>query len=287
MSGYPPPAQSSTRARGGARAAETPTSLLLERVGAGLGVLMFVWGFLPWYGLSATTVHGFGFGSPAPVVIGMSLLASGVAAARAVDQKSASSLVPLAAAAAALLVAFGLIVDRGDNVALNVGLILALVTSLLQTAAFVLGWLYEIGRLRVTNRPAHWASTPHSYRTASEVGYGAGSSAYSAPTYGDQSGYAQAGYSAPPGYGQVPASPQGTTTPYAYPPAGTASTYPPSASGYTQRHGQPGAGPPYPAATAAQPPAPTAPTAPTSFGQHSLREPDEVDGTKGPTARGR
>ena len=67
MSGYPvPPAQPSSRARGGARVAETPKSVLLERVGAGLGVLMFVWGFLPWYGLAATDVNGYGFGSPAP-----------------------------------------------------------------------------------------------------------------------------------------------------------------------------------------------------------------------------
>ena len=59
MSGYPqPPAQPSSRARGGARFAETPKSVLLERVGAGLGVLMFVWGFLPWYGLPATDVNG-------------------------------------------------------------------------------------------------------------------------------------------------------------------------------------------------------------------------------------
>ena len=87
MSGYPvPPAQPSSRGRGGARVAETPKSVLLERVGAGLGVLMFVWGFLPWYGLAATDVNGYGFGSPAPVAIGLSLLASGVAAARMLDQ---------------------------------------------------------------------------------------------------------------------------------------------------------------------------------------------------------
>ena len=150
MSGYPvPPAEPSSRARGGARVAETPKSVLLERVGAGLGVLMFVWGFLPWYGLAATDVNGYGFGSPAPVAIGLSLLASGVAAARMLDQKAASPLVPLAAAAVALLVSFGLIVDRGDNVSLNVGLILAVVTTLLQTAAFALAWLHEIGRLGV------------------------------------------------------------------------------------------------------------------------------------------
>ena len=133
MSGYPvPPVQPSSRGRGGARVAETPKSVLLERVGAGLGVLMFVWGFLPWYGLAATDVNGYGFGSPAPVAIGLSLLSSGVAAARMLDQKAASPLVPLAAAAVALLVSFGLIVDRGDNVSLNVGLILAVVTTLLQ-----------------------------------------------------------------------------------------------------------------------------------------------------------
>ena len=200
MSGYPqPPAQPSSRARGGARFAETPKSVLLERVGAGLGVLMFVWGFLPWYGLPATDVNGYGFGSPAPVAIGLSLLASGVAAARMLDQKSASPLLPLAAAAVAALVSLGLIVDRGDNVSLNVGLILALVTTLLQTAAFALAWLHETGRLGVAARSARWSgSTPYGYGTQ-EAGNGPGSSAYPAPTgYVGQSGYAQSGYSATP-----------------------------------------------------------------------------------------
>ena len=128
------------------------------------GVLMFVWGFLPWYGLAATDVNGYGFGSPAPVVIGLSLLASGVAAARTLDQKSASPLVPLAAAAVAVLVSFGLIVDRGDNVSLNVGLILAVVTTLLQAAAFALAWLHEIGRLGVRAQSDRWSgNTPYGY----------------------------------------------------------------------------------------------------------------------------
>jgi len=304
MSGYPqPPAQPSSRARGGARFAETPKSVLLERVGAALGVLMFVWGFLPWYGLPATDINGYGFGSPAPVVIGLSLLASGVGAGRALDQKSASLLLPLAAAAVAALVSLGLIVDRGDNVSLNVGLILALVTTLLQAAAFALAWLHEIGRLGVAARSARWSgSTPYGHGTQ-EAGNGPGSSAYPAPTgYVGQSGYAQSGYSATPDYGQTQVMPQGSANPYGYSPAGASSTYQPSSSGYSQRYGQPGVASPYP--TSGSPPhpgaapnpspssrstpaAPAAPTAPTSFGQHSLREPDDADGTSGSSGSGR
>jgi len=296
MSGYPvPPAQPSSRGRGGARVAETPKSVLLERVGAGLGVLMFVWGFLPWYGLAATDVNGYGFGSPAPVAIGLSLLASGVAAARILDQKAASPLVPLAAAAVALLVSFGLIVDRGDNVSLNVGLILAVVTTLLQTAAFALAWLHEIGRLGVGAQSDHWSgNTPYGYATP-EAGNNPGSTAYPAPTpYVGQSGYPQSGYGAAPGYGETQVMTPGSANPYGYPPAGT--PYQPSPTGYSQRYGQPGMGSPYATSGSAPhpgaapnpspaarptPTAPAAPTAPTSFGQHSLREPDDVDGTTG------
>lgn len=299
MSGYPvPPAQPSSRARGGERDAETPKSVLLERVGAGLGVLMFVWGFLPWYGLAATDVNGYGFGSPAPVAIGLSLLASGIAAARVLDQKAASLLVPLAAAAVALLVSFGLIVDRGDNVSLNVGLILAIVTTLLQTAAFALAWLHEIGRLGAGAQPDRWSgSTPYGYGTP-EAGSSPGSTGYPAPTaYVGQSGYTQSGYSAAPGYGETQVMTPGSANPYGYPPAGAPSTYQPSPTGYSQRYGQPGAGSPYASGGSAPhpgaapnpsppsrstPTAPAAPTAPTSFGQHSLREPDDGDGTTGP-----
>jgi uncharacterized protein DUF5336 len=302
MSGYPvPPAQPSSRGRGGARVAETPKSVLLERVGAGLGVLMFVWGFLPWYGLAATDVNGYGFGSPAPVAIGLSLLASGVAAARMLDQKAASPLVPLAAAAVALLVSFGLIVDRGDNVSLNVGLILAVVTTLLQTAAFALAWLHEIGRLGVGAQSEGWSgNTPYGYATP-EAGNSPGSTAYPAPTpYVGQSGYPQSGYGAAPGYGETQVMTPGSANPYGYPPAGT--PYQPSPTGYSQRYGQPGTGSPYATGGSAPhpgaapnpspsarstPTAPAAPTAPSSFGQHSLREPDDVDGTTGTGSGGR
>ena len=277
MSGYPqPPAQPSSRARGGARFAETPKSVLLERVGAGLGVLMFVWGFLPWYGLPATDVNGYGFGSPAPVVIGLSLLASGVAAARALDQKSASPLVPLAAAAVALLVSFGLIVDRGDNVSLNVGLILALVTTLLQTAAFALAWLHEIGRLGVAARSARWSgSTPYGYRTRPRLATVPARRRTRRRRYVGQSGYAQSGYSATPDYGQTQVMPQGSANPYGYPPAGTASTYQPSPTGYSQRYGQPGVASPYPTSGSAPHPGAAPSPSPSSRSTPDVRRPGQ------------
>jgi hypothetical protein len=262
---------------------------------------MFVWGFLPWYGLAATDVNGYGFGSPAPVAIGLSLLASGVAAARMLDQKAASPLVPLAAAAVALLVSFGLIIDPGDNVSLNVGLILAIVTTLLQTAAFALAWLHEIGRLGVGAQSDSWSgNTPYGYPTP-EAGNSPGSTAYPAPTpYVGQSGYTQSGYGAAPGYGETQVMTPGSANPYGYPPAGT--PYQPSPTGYSQRYGQPGMGSPYATSGSAPhpgaapnpspsarstPPAPAAPTTPTSFGQHSLREPDDVDGATGTGSGGR
>jgi hypothetical protein len=290
MSGYPVlPPQSAPTQGGEAAPVETPKDVLLERVGIGLGVLMFVWGFFPWYGLSATSVNGYGFGSPAPVVVGLALLSAGVAGARAFDRKAASPLVPLAATAAALLVSFGLIIGRGDNVDIHVGLILGLVTTLLQAVAFALAWLHEIGRLGVTSRAAHWAgNAPYSYPTSSGTSYPP-AAAQPAPTgYVGQSGYTQSGYRTTPSYGAVPA-PQGSATPYSYPPAGTTSTYPPAPTGYSSPYGQAAAGSTYaaPQSSAASsapegsrpmPPAPAPPARPTSFGQHSRREPDDIDG---------
>ena len=179
----------------------------------------------PWYGLAATDVNGYGFGSPAPVAIGLSLLASGVAAARVLDQKSASPLVPLAAAAVAALVSFGLIVDRGDNVSLNIGLILALVTTLLQAAAFALAWLHEIGRLGAAARSARWSgNTPYGYGTQ-EAGNGPGSSAYPAPTRLCRAvGIRPVGIQCHSRLRQTQVMPQGSANPYGYSPAGTPST---------------------------------------------------------------
>ncbi len=61
---------------------------LFDLIGAGLGILSFVWGFLDWYGESGggQTIKGYGALSGASGAIGLSILASAVAANRPARQ---------------------------------------------------------------------------------------------------------------------------------------------------------------------------------------------------------
>src|SRR5438874_620513 len=80
---------------------------LFDLIGAGLGVLSFVWGFLDWYGGGGQSQKGYGFGSPGAAAIGLSVLASAVAAIVLLDKEAKATLVPAAASVASLLVTFG------------------------------------------------------------------------------------------------------------------------------------------------------------------------------------
>src|SRR5215831_15334741 len=131
---------------------------LFDLIGAGLGVLAFIWGFLDWYGSSdlggTATFKGYGqLSGSAGAAIGLSVLAGAVAATSLLDKKAKGSLIPLAAAAASLLVTFGLLVGKESGSNIKIGLILMLITAVLQVGVFVAGWLQAEGKI-MTGTPA-------------------------------------------------------------------------------------------------------------------------------------
>src|SRR6266496_4965883 len=129
---------------------------LFDLIGAGLGILSFVWGFLPWYkgSLSGSgDTKGYAVLSPGAAAIGLSILASAVAANVLLDKAAKSTLVPASAAVASLLVTFGLLVGKGDGIDTKIGVILMLITALAQTVLFIVGWLQSEGKI-MTGTPA-------------------------------------------------------------------------------------------------------------------------------------
>ena len=140
---------------------------LFDLIGAGLGILSFIWGFLDFYkdkagpdvtfpggGIVKSTVtaaassgvSGYKVGV-APGAVGLSLLAGLVAAGILLDKTYKPGLLPLAASASSLLVTFGLLVNKPDNTDLGIGLILLLITVLIQVGMFVTGWLQASGKI--------------------------------------------------------------------------------------------------------------------------------------------
>jgi hypothetical protein len=133
---------------------------LFDLIGAGLGVLAFIWGFLDWFGESGgalgggATQKGYSqLAGAAGAAIGLSVLAGGVAATVLLDKKAKGSLIPLAASVASLLVTFGLLVGKESGSNIKIGLILMLITAIAQVGVFVAGWLQAEGRI-MTGAPA-------------------------------------------------------------------------------------------------------------------------------------
>lgn len=149
---------------------------LFDLIGAGLGVLAFIWGFLEFYKpkggggvpnipdlqipqgnimkhvASATAVAASGpkgFEAPGAAVaaVGLSLLAGLIAAGVLLDKEFKPGLFPLAASAASLLVVFGALVSKPDGYDLGIGLILLLITAVAQVGVFVAGWLQATGKI--------------------------------------------------------------------------------------------------------------------------------------------
>jgi len=179
---------------------------LFDLIGAGLGVLAFVWGFLGWYNQKGApdsqAIKGFFTGGAA--AIALSLLASGVVGMGLLEKKSAGSTLPLAASAGALLISFGALIAKPDGYDTKIGLILMLITALAQLGLFVTGWLQAEGKIM-------------SGASASGSGGGqwGGGGSYQQPAQGYQQqpqGYQQP---AQPQYGQPAQAPQ---TPQGYPP---------------------------------------------------------------------
>ncbi len=230
MTGYGPPGASSTSA--GKK--QTP---IFELVAVLLGLLAFIWGFLPFYGSNGTdlSVKGYATGSAATGAIALTVLAGALAGALIVSEEVKSVRPPyaLAAAVAALLLTLGALFVKGDGITAKIGLWLLLITALAEVAVLGYAWATATGKLSAKANAAgaqQWGGAPQ----------------YGQPGQGQpgQLGQGQPGY----GQGQPPAygSPQPTSAPQpgAYPPPGSFGQPPSSPSGgygsSTQHQGGPG-----------------------------------------------
>ena len=134
---------------GGYGPAKSPTDLgpIMGYVAGGAGLLAFVWGFLDFFkqkgGGSNSGLPGyFGIGAAA---IGLVLVAGLVAVLNVLAKKPLGTA-PFAASVAGLLVTFGQMVKHGDGLDTGTGLILLLITALVQVGA--LGYeLFAISKL--------------------------------------------------------------------------------------------------------------------------------------------
>lgn len=180
-------------------------------VGGALGVLSFIWGFLKWFKAGGEGVGGFSvYGSGSAAVVGFSLMAGVLAVAYVVEKRETTTLAPTALALTSALLALGLLIGKGSiqgehiKIGAGIGLILGLITSIVQTVVLGYGWLAASGRLAQRQQAAP----------------------------------AWQGYPGQPGYGQPPAPPAPPTQQYppAQPPAQPGQYQPPQ--------NPPGYGPP-------------------------------------------
>jgi hypothetical protein len=126
---------------------------MLSLVAGALGLVMFLLGFLKWLsvgeGEEAQEFGGFAWGMPTSAVILLSLAAGLIAALGAMDRRDGRgvpSAVPTGLAAASLLGAIAILLNKGsisegfgDEVAVEIGLILGLLVGALQTIVLAIG----------------------------------------------------------------------------------------------------------------------------------------------------
>ena len=126
---------------------------MLSMVAGGLGLLMFVWGFLRWFEVgnepNQLKYSGFAFQMPTTAVIGFALAAGLTAFLGATERRpgrGVPSAIPTALAGTGFLLAVGIYFGRdqvspdlGVDVGVEIGLILALITSLVQTVVLAMG----------------------------------------------------------------------------------------------------------------------------------------------------
>jgi hypothetical protein len=161
---------------------------------AALGVLMFIWGFLKWLNTGEGRDNekekfgGYAFAMPTTAIIGLSLAAGLIALLGALDRRDGRgvpSAVPAGLAATSLLLAIGVLAGKGtispsggEEVGVEIGLILGLITAALQT--LVLG-------AELASRKDDQANT------GAPRNYGAPAQGYGDQGYGNQ-GYGDQGY---------------------------------------------------------------------------------------------
>jgi hypothetical protein len=224
MSNYGSPTRGSTSASNRER--------LLSMVAGGLGVLMFIWGFLKWLSLNENgheqKYAGFAFAMPTTAVIGLSLAGGLMALLGAADRRSGRgvpSAIPTALAATSLLLAIGILIAKDnvspevtDDVNIEIGLILGLITAILQTVVLAMGLVSRkedaanTGGATYPGQQSDYAAQPPSY-PAQPPSYPA-----QQPTYPAQSDGQQGGYAAPPS-GYAPSPQPGQAGGTGYPPA--------------------------------------------------------------------
>ena len=126
---------------------------LLSLLAGLFGILMFIWGFLRWLkvdvGSDQRKYSGFAFEMPTTAVIGFSLAAGLIAALGATERRAGRgvpSAIPTGLAATSLLLAIGILLGKGEispslgnNVGVEIGLILAIITAALQTVVLGIG----------------------------------------------------------------------------------------------------------------------------------------------------
>ncbi len=225
---------------------------LLALVAGGLGVLMFIWGFLTWFTENTgekTSYGGYVFIGNSTAAIGFSIAAGLVALAHVYERKPLA-LLPLALAATSLLLLIGLFIGKGKadsssgspNVGVSAGFVLGLITVILQVAALVLEWLTTSGRL-----PAKAAAAPAAPWSG---GYGGQPNQFGPSTsYGTPQGeYRPPQPYAPPAYPGAPAAPAAPGVPGAPAapgaPGGAAVPGAPGGPGAPGAHAAPSAGEP-------------------------------------------
>ncbi len=130
----------------------TARERMLSMVAGGLGILMFLLGFLKWLSFGdgdvKSSFSGFAFEMPTTAIIGLSLAAGLIALLGALERRrgrGVPSAIPTGLAAAGLLMAIGVFLgkgsispSRGSEVGVEIGLILGLLTAAAQTAVLAM-----------------------------------------------------------------------------------------------------------------------------------------------------
>lgn len=147
-----------------ASAGPAQRAAMMHFAAGALGVLSFIWGFLTWFteGNGGGAIHfaGYVFSSAGVAPIGLSILAGAIAVAFTVDGK-VTSFVPAAVAIAALLTVIGVAGGKGNvgpgdaQIGMGIGLILELITCVVQVLVLLIAWLAANGRIGVPPAPAH------------------------------------------------------------------------------------------------------------------------------------